>query len=308
MKRIKKIVAAVVVIIVVLIVAVFFWIDRLAKAGVEGGATYALGVDTQLDSMDVGVFSGSVAMADLNVANPTGFESPHFLQLGEGRVGVSLGTLMEDKVVLSELTLSGLNLNLVHHKGKANYKVILDNLKKFESGEKKEEAAEEEGGKRFVVQKVVVRDVRVEVELLPIGGDLTRVPIIIDAIELEDVGSDSDKGILLAELTNIILKAILTTVARQGGDLLPGDIAGELTAGLDQLKGLGDVSVQVVGKVTAQVAEQVTEAAEKVGEEVGKAVEETTEKVGEGLDRAGKDVKRGLGGVLDLGKKDKDKD
>ena len=307
MKRIKKIVAAVVVIIVVLIVAVFFWIDRLAKAGVEGGATYALGVDTQLDSMDVGVFSGSVAMADLNVANPTGFESPHFLQLGEGRVSVSLGTLMEDKVVLSELTLSGLNLNLVHHKGKANYKVILDNLKKFESGEKKE-AAEEEGGKRFVVQKVTVRDVHVEVEMLPIGGALTRVPIIIDAIELENVGSDSDKGILLADLTNIILKAILTTVARQGGDLLPGDIAGELTAGLDQLKGLGDVSVQVVGKVTAQVAEQVTEAAEKVGEEVGKAVEETTEKVGEGLDRAGKDVKRGLGGVLDLGKKDKDKD
>lgn len=291
MKRLKKIVAVVIVVIVALIVAVFVWIDQVAKAGVEGGATYALSVDTELDGMDVGVFSGRVAMAGLTVANPTGFKSPYFLQIGEGRVGVSLGTLMEDKVVLPELILSGLNLNLEHHKGKANYKVIMDNLKKFESGEKKEKAPEEKEGKRFVVQKVVVRDVHVEVEMLAVGGNLTRVPITIEAIELENVGSESDQGIPLAELTNVILKSILTSVVDKAGDVLPAGIKSELTAGLGQLKGLGNVSVQVVGEVTSQVTEQLTES-------VGK--------VGEGLGQAGKKVEKGVGDLLDIGKKDKE--
>jgi hypothetical protein len=259
--------------------------------------------------MDVGVFSGRVAMDDLNVSNPTGFKSAHFLQMGKGRVGVSLGTLMEDKVVLPELTLSGLNVNLEHHEGKANYKVIIDNLKKFESGEKPAEEKEEKESKQFVIEKVTISDVHVEVELLPIGGDLTRVPVTIERIELKNVGSGGD-GIALAELTAIVLKAILKTVVDRAGDMLPGDIAGELTAGLDQLKGLGEVSVQVVGQVTTEVAEKVAEAAEEIGkaaeegaEELGKAVDEGTKKVGAELDKAGKEVGKGLEGLL--GGKDK---
>jgi hypothetical protein len=258
--------------------------------------------------MDVGVFSGRVAMADLNVSNPPGYKSPHFLEMGEGRVGVSLGTLMEDKVVLPELTLSGIRLNLEHLKGKANYKVIIDNLKRFESGEKPADAAEEEkGGKQFVIEKVTINDVRVEVELLPIGGDLTRVPVIIPRIELENVGSGGD-GIKLAELTSVILKAILTTVVQQAGDRLPGDIAGELTAGLGQLKSLGDVSVQVVGQVTAEVSEKVAEAAEQLGEAAEEAGKDVAKTVDEGTKKVGEELGKGLDGLLGKDKKKKGDD
>ena len=51
--------------------------------------------------------------------------------------------------------------------------IILNNLKRFESGEQPaDEAEEEREGKQFVIEKVSISDVRVEVELLPVGGDL----------------------------------------------------------------------------------------------------------------------------------------
>ena len=304
MKLVLKIVAVVVVLVIASVIAAFVWIDQVAKAGVEGGATYALGVDTKLDSMSVGVFSGRVAMTDLRVSNPPGFESPHFMRVDQGGIAVTLGTLMQDKVVLPELTLSGLRLNPIHHQGQANYKTIIDNLKKFES---KEGSAAEPGpsrqGKRFVIEKVSIRDVQVEVELLPVGGSLTKVPVVIERLELENVGSDSEKGVLLAELTDVILKGILTAVLNQAGHVLPADIAGELTAGLGRLKGLGDVSVQVVGEVTAVVVEQVGAVTEKLAKGAGKVVEDTAHEIDQELEKSSKELEKGVKDLLEIGKK-----
>ncbi|MCP4245739.1 MAG: hypothetical protein GY778_01700 [bacterium] len=287
-KKSKKILLGAAGVVFVLILTVFLWIDYAAKAAVELGATFALGVDTSLNSMDVGVFGGSVEMAELEVANPEGFEADHFMKLDEGRVAVSLCTLMEEKVVVPDLTLAGTSMHLERRGGKANYQVILDNLKKFES---KDEAAQEDGGggKKFVFEKIAIRDVRVQVDLLPVGGKLTSVPVIIPGLELRNVGGDSENGVAMAELTNIILKAILTAVVDKGGKLIPGDVAGELSKGLDGLKGLGEGTMQVLGDVTAEA-----------GEKVGEAIKEG----GKGLEDAGKKLGEGLGGLLGGDKKD----
>ena len=305
MKRVKKlavwIIVGVGILVLVVIASVVLWIDHVAKAGVEGGATYALGVRTTLDAMDVGVLSGEVKMSELNVRNPAGFKTPHFLRLDDGGVAVSLGSLMEEKVILPELTLSGLNVNLERSGGKANYKVIMDNLKKLESKEEPP-ADEQKEGKKFVVEKVGIRDVRVNIDLLPIGGELTRIPVTIERIELENVGSDTDRGIPLADVIGILIKAVLTTVVQKCGDLLPADVLGELNAGLEQLSGLGATTVQVVGRVTSDVQE----AAEQIGEmgkEAGEAIGEGAKEVGKGLEEAGKDLEKGIGDLIGVGKK-----
>ena len=67
-------------------------------------------------------------------------------------------------VELPLLGLSDLNVVLERREGKANYKVILENLKRLESGEKKTEDPAADSGKRFVVRKVDIRDVAVTVD------------------------------------------------------------------------------------------------------------------------------------------------
>ena len=312
MKLVGKLIAAVIVIAVLAVIGVFVYIDSIAKAGVEAGGTYALGVETTLDGMDVGVLSGSVEMDELKVANPSGFDTPHFLRLGNGRIDVSLGSLMEDKVVVPELVLSGISMNLENKGGTANYKAILDGMKKAESKDKAAPADSKEG-KKFVVQHVLINDVKVQADLLPIGGKLTRVPLTIERIELKDVGTDSDEGVLLAELTNILMKAILTSVAEKGGGLIPADITNGLTAGLKGLEGLGGVSVKVVGDVTAVVDGQVKKVGE-IGAGIMKGVGDGGKKATEGLKDAakkvdtdvkdaGKKLEKGIGNLLSPGKK-----
>ncbi len=292
-KKVTRLVAAAVVLVVLLVVGVFVWIDHLAKAGVEAGATYALGVETKADTVDVQVLAGQVEIAELNVDNPAGFDADHFVHLGRGRVAVSLGSLRQDKVVVPELTLSGVSVNLERKGSQANYTVILDELKKLQSG-READSAEPRQGKKFVVRHLAIDDVTVQMDLLPIGGELTRVPIKIQRLELRDVGSDTDEGVLLAQLTGIVMQAILDSVLKEGGGLIPPEIAADLASGLKDLEGLSTVAVQVVGDVTTMVngeVKRVTDIATQFGDELGKPIEE-------GIEKAAKELEKGLGNLL----------
>ena len=129
MKKLIRFVVGLVVVVLVLAVGVVVYIDKIAKTAIERGASYALGVDTTLGSADVKLLSAAFAMGDLTIANPQGFESPYFTHLGQGDVEVALGTLRQETVQLPTLTLTDLEMHLEKKDGKANYDVILNNLK-----------------------------------------------------------------------------------------------------------------------------------------------------------------------------------
>lgn len=311
-KRIKRLIAVVVLLPVAVVAGAFIYIDAIAKAGVERGATYALGVTTTLDSMSVGVLRGRVELAGLDVANPAGFTSDRFMSLGEGRVGVTLGTLMEDTVVLPELRLTGLDVNL-EKKGKdANYQVILDGLKKFESTGAPP-APSKEDPKKFVIQLVTVEDVNVQVELAGMGRVLTRLPLHLEKIELRDVGSETTGGMVLSQLTGLLTKAILEAIVQQGAGVLPDAITGELNRGLAALGGLGNMSIRVVGDVTTMVDGQVRKVADLGGQLLDSTsnslddVRKGVGDVGKGLDEGVGELNKGLGGLLRGQKTDDDK-
>ncbi len=300
MKWIKRIVVLVVLVVVLVCVIGYVMIDQIAKTGIVEGGTRAMGVETKLDGIHVGLFSGSVSLDGLSIANPPGFKADHFMSLGDGSVEVTLGSLMGDKVEVPSLKLNNVDLALEKDKGTANYQVILDHLAKVTGGGEEPTAdtgAEE--GKKFVIKELVITDVKVKAEV--IGG--VSVPITIPEIRLTDIGSDSDKGVLLKDLSGIILTAILATVVEQAGDLLPGGIGEGLSGGLAAVGDLGDFGMQVVGDVTAQASEMVGEAAEKLGEgaeQVGEKAKQATDQVNQTVDK----FSEGLGGLLG-GKKDK---
>jgi len=296
----KKLVLAIGIPVVGLILAlviVLLAIDMIARAAIEQGATYALDVKTELASADVQVFGGEFAMSGLQVANPEGFDAAHFLTLGGGSVAVSLGTLRQEVVELPHLRLSDLKVWLQKTEGKANYQVILDNLGRFESDTDK---PEDQGGppsdaRRYVVREMTIEDVNVHVDLLPAGGELTKLDVPIERIVLENVGEKDNRGIILAELVNVIVKAIMTAVVEEGGPQLPGDLVSDLKsqlAKLEDLKAVGASLAADVGDVVQQSGEQLREAAQEAQEE---------------LEEAGKKAEEAIEGLLG-GKKGKNND
>jgi len=271
MKLFKKLLivgaVCVVVLIVGVVVAFSLGMNAIAKQGIEQGGTYALGVNTTVDSASVGIFSGKFGMRGFSVANPEGFPSSHFLTLGNAGVQVSMGSLQSDTIELPELRLENIVANLEKKDGAANYQVILDNVKR-RTGEKDPSAPpSEDEGPNLVINDLIIRDVTVNMQVLGV----TNITVPIDEIRLKNVGRTGTgvrgTGVTLGELTGIIVQAVMAAAIQQGGDLIPRDLVGDMQGALAGLGSLGDMGLQVLGDSPVKV-EQLGEAAQKAVEDV----------------------------------------
>ncbi len=288
MKKLIRLFVALVILLVVIVGVAVFMIDQIARHGIERGATYALGVDTKVDKADVGLMSGDFDLSGVRVSNPAGFTSDHFMHLTDGGMGVSLGTLMKETVEVPRFTLSGIDVHLEKQRGKANYQTILDNLARFESSDPSAER-----GKRFVIRDLVIKDVTIHINLLPLAGSLTKLDVQVPEIHLKDIGSDGDRGVVIAELTNILVKAILRAAVEKGGGLIPADLLGDLQGSLARLRDLESLGVEFTAQALERVGE-VTKQLEGATKQVEETIDQTRKQVEEG---AGKIIE-GVGGLL----------
>lgn len=301
MKKLKRIVIVLLLLVVIAAVAAYFYIDTLAKTGIERGATYALGVDTTVDGVSVGIFSGQFGMDGLNVANPQGYTAPHFLDLGRGELDVTLGQLMKEKIQVTRLSFKDVDVHLEKAGGKANYAVIMENLEKLEA--KDDETIEDESDtqKKFVFDLIEIENITVHVNLTPelqglspAVGDLTRLDVNIPRLTLKNVGSDSEQGALIAEVADVVIKAILQAAVAKGG--LPPDMLADLQGRLAQLENIDKLGMEMAGQAIKDVQK-------KIGSEIDKI---TKDKAKDLLKDNGKDLLKDAGkGIGDLFNKDK---
>lgn len=297
MKLIKRLILAAVVLVVLLAVGAFaalYYINDLVKLGVEKGGTVALGTKTTLGSADVSVFGGRAGINDLAVANPPGFKAPEFMSLGKGLVAVSLSSLRQDVVEIPTLELDVIRVTLERKDGKTNYKVILDNLAKLPSGSSK--GGSDTPGKKFIVKDLKINDVKVTVDMLDTPVPLGSLVVPVEQIHLTEIGTAS-KGLPMADIAGIIVRAVLKTASDNGQGIIPADILGDLNG---QLGALGDLS-QLGVKLDAKVGAELTKAAEKAQEQLKNAVDDAAKKL-----QLPKEAGDALKGILG-GDKDKKK-
>jgi hypothetical protein len=298
----KKILIGLLVLLVVAGAAVALYINQIVGSAIERGATYALGVDTRVGFVRLRPLPADFRMRRLRIANPPGFDEPHFLKMGGAEIDVARETLLEDVVVVPLFALDGIDVALEREGKQTNYGVILKNLKRFESGKppaQGEGAADAGSEKRFIVNRLVITDVTAHVEWSQLASDQSAMKVVIPQIELKGIGAHNAEGVVMSELTNIIMKAILGSIARYGGDL-PGAILSGLNSGL------GGVA-RVPGVVVSGMGGNLVEAAgAAVGGKTGDAIRgvggSAAESVGEAV---GEEAAKALGGLFG-GKKEED--
>jgi hypothetical protein len=296
---VKRILIGVLILLVAVVAAVAFSIDRILSEGIERGGSYALGVPTHVGFVRLRLLDGSFRLRGLRVANPPGFDEPHFLRLDSAGMDVDLGTVRQDVVVVPLFALEGIHVALEREGSKTNYGAILENLERFESGEAPAEAEPAGPQKRFIVKQLVIEDVNALLEWSDAASDQTGLKVSIPAIRLRDIGAHNAEGVVMAELTDIIVKAILGAIAKHGTNL-PGAVLAQLRSGVG---GLGPVSTEVVLDVGDRAVEKVSDAVpeeyEGVVREVGDAA------VDEAGKAAGKKASKALEGLLG-GKRDEE--
>jgi hypothetical protein len=253
------------------------YLNRIAEVAIERGTSYALGVRTELGAARLGLLAGSAGLSDLRISNPPGFDPEPFLRLGEGSFEVDLASLRRDTVAIDRLALEEIGLRVERSRGKTNYGVILENLSRLGSGETAPPPEEAGTQKRFVVRELLLRDVSAHLSVAPPIPGLTDFDVRIPEIRLQNVGSDGG-GVLLPQLTRIVVSAILEAVARQRG-FLPAELARDLQARIDRVTSL---SGELRGSLEGMVQER-QESARKAVEGARRKAEEELEKQKEGL-------------------------
>lgn len=288
MKLLLKIALSVFGLLVAAALVAFLYLGEIVGKGIEVGATRALGVETSVGLVRVGLVSGNFSARRLRVANPPGFETDHFFSLKRLHFVVPPESLREEKIVVGLLELDGVDVSLETIDGKANYQVILDNLNRFaKSGSadphaKKTSEEAEEGGKGLVIREAVIRDITARIDLGKVEGSGDRVEVEIPEIRLKPNRQTGAAELSVAELTRVIVSAVLVGVAKQA----PAALAKGLLAGVGGLKG---ISMEIPGMLS-KGAGSVGDATVELGKDAGDAAK----KLGDGA--AG--VVKGLGGLF----------
>ena len=217
----KKIILLGVACVVLAILSAPLWIDGVAHRAVVAAATSALGVESALGDIDIAIFSGSCTFRDLTIRNPAGFRDQPFMTIEKGEMFVDLGTLLDDEVIAPTLVLDGLVLNLEREGLKTNYGMISGHSKRFRARVGK-------SGKKFIIRKVVIRNVKVRYRV-SVAGIGPQLPLEIDEIEITDVGGKGESA-YLGDVIDIVLSGILQTVAKLPTKTLPNAIGSGLKA------------------------------------------------------------------------------
>ena len=288
MKTIVKLVVALLVVVVVGLGAMLFYVDSMAKKAIEYGGQEALGVATTLEQINLSLLGGTASLQSLNIANPSGFKQPTFLGLGTGEFAVTLGSLTSDTIVIPKVRFADILVNVEQMNKQNNIEPIMARVKAMAgaSGKSSKAAPSSGAGKKFILEYLVIENVKVNAAL-DLLGQKADVKMVLPKIELRDLGKNKG-GMPMPELVQTVVQAILDATAKSSSSLSP-ELARLLKG---ELQGLDSIKTELVGKATAEVdkklkdaQQQMTKQLEKVQLPAGadKALTEETDKLMQGV-------------------------
>lgn len=227
-KWVLRIVLGLVVLLVAAVAIAWAMVDQLAKKGIEQGGTYATGVPTQVQEVNLSLLGGSLGLNNLTIGNPQGFTSPHVVKSGRFSLEVRPGSLLNQTIEVPSLVLDGLDLNIEQTLKGNNISTVLAHIKGLSDlGAPKSDsdpaAPKSDSDKRVRLGSVTIRNVVAHVYLAGVARS-EELTIKVPEIQLKDVSTDQPNGVLVSQLFGQLLPAIVAAVVENGKDTMPMDL------------------------------------------------------------------------------------
>jgi len=250
-KVIRGILVVLVVLLVMLVVVANFFLADIVKSGVEAAGPAVLGVPMKLESAKFALLRGHISLRGFVLGNPEGFKTDEAISVGEITVDLDVKSLLSDVIVIRRIYVKEPHITYELGLGKSNIGRILEQAGgSAEEGQEKAEPkpeekkedkpAAEEGGKKVVIDEILVEDGRVKLSATLAMG--AAAPIPLPTIRLTDIGKEEGKkGASPVEVIRKVLGAIVGSV----GQVVTG------TVGLvgDGAKAVGDAAGNAAGAV-----------------------------------------------------------
>ena len=269
-KYIAFAVGAIVALVLLLVLTLPLWLGPVVKPAVRVAAPKFTGTTFELGHLYLNPYTGRLEVGGLVVGNPKGYDEPVALSLSNLVFDAAMTTLCDEFVHVEEVTVDGVFVSYLGggEHGVDNFTQIQYNLaggkEKFEASERKSEqkkakaeaAGEEEetvaefAMRKFVIDRLTVRNVRIKY------GFLT-IPVPVDIV-LTDIGKDSG-GATISEICEQVWQAILKSTGAVN----------------DSIKALGSF----LGDGANKTGDALGDGAKKTMDAVGEGAKKTTEAV-----------------------------
>ncbi len=224
MGKLKVVLVAAAVVATVALV-VLFWLQGSIRRVVEETSSASMGVATVVQSADLDFLAGTLELSNVEVANPEGFPSSHFLKIAKVRTEFELSSFFGSTLRIPLMAIDDVEINLDSDRGEFNYRRILEHLRKEASGQ----ATEPSSGKKLLISELRVRNITAKLTFAAgTAPVLTPEPFQIPELTLQNLDSDGKNPVALRQLVRTIVETVMKGVAEKG----KGQITRELLSSL----------------------------------------------------------------------------
>lgn len=201
--------------VLVLAIAAFLIIPgQIIKFGVETFGSKALGVDVQVESIDLAFTKGSAEIRNLSVANPEGFKQPHVISIGRIQYQMDPKSVTTDQVVINRIQVDDAAFTYERGANGDNLTALQRNLEKnvgtssnTDTKETEMKPASTKGEQAAVLIEVVeINNPKLHLAVDGLPGDKTTIGM--KTVRMANIGG-KDSGTSPAEALAQVLKPIL---------------------------------------------------------------------------------------------------
>jgi hypothetical protein len=239
--------------IVLLVGAGIALVDPMVQAAVTEGVGYTTQQETQLESADIGLFSGKLAFEGLEIANPPGFEETPLLRIGAFRTTLDMAASSRARIELDLVELADLELALELKGTESNVTQLIKRLRDLQEQLKETQPkpggeappkspSPEQAGPEIGIEKIRISGVSASLRISEVPKISGVYKLDVPDMLLENFSSDMDHATMI-EWTAHVLETILTSALTAGEGQFPGQWQGLLAKGLkDEQLMQGDLS------------------------------------------------------------------
>ncbi|MBG83672.1 MAG: hypothetical protein CMJ40_03885 [Phycisphaerae bacterium] len=288
MRKFGIIISIIAGVLLLLIIALYLSVDAIARYAIRTEGSSLMGVETSVESVDLGIFRNSTTITGLSIANPKGFKRDYLLQVEDFYIESNLSKFLSSDIDIPLVRLSEMNFDLEQIDDRLNVTEVVDHVAKDVSSQ---DDTDNSGSVKLNIRRLEIDDITLTAEgkIVNIaGGSLTAQ---IPKIALADIGTESDSDQIIGQLVGVMMKILVQHIAANPIKGLSGFAISQISASVEAIPGLKQIGL---GK-------PISEAIQGIGSGASKAIGG----IGNAIDGIGNAITGNRGGKDDKKKEDK---
>jgi hypothetical protein len=255
--RFRRIAVIALVSLVALLAIAWFGRNIIATTVARSVASRLLGVQVQIDSVNLDVFGLGVDVNGLIIDNPAGWGAPHMLEATQVSVRVA-GESTTQRLVVDLVQLSGIKVWFIRDGDRNNVSQIVGNLSGGDAAAKPEAKPAEGPSTELLIRLLVLDDVEVHyTERAAVVGDIP-VAAKLKHVEVKDINARTAGKDLAEKLVGQVFEATMLAIVSESGGKLPA-VFGNAVQG----------SIEAGGRIGTAAIKEIQDATKGAGDAVG---------------------------------------